>query len=164
MASTIVEFRAPAGLSTPTIQLFPYDSDTIANGAGGDSGTEATNRLGVYQATVTQTISGWHTAHVYESGSLIGVYDLYLEDDTSTWRTFDGARDFINALFDLANGVEASLTPREFMKVAAAALFGKSNGLEGSTAVYRDTNDSKDRITATVDDDGNRSAVTLNKT
>jgi hypothetical protein len=65
------------------------------------------------------------------------------------------------ALLDLVNGVEAGLTPRQALRLFAAALLGKASGLETTTAVYRDTGDSKDRITATVDVDGNRSVVTL---
>ncbi len=66
-----------------------------------------------------------------------------------------------NALLDLASGVETGLTPRQSLRLMAAVLLGKASGLETTTAVYRDIGDSKDRITATVDVDGNRSAVTL---
>jgi hypothetical protein len=41
---------------------------------------------------------------------------------------------------------------------------GKASGLETTTAVYRDSADTKDRITATVDANGNRTAVTLDLT
>jgi hypothetical protein len=43
----------------------------------------------------------------------------------------------------------------------ASALLSKASGLATTTAVYRNTTDTKDRITATVDSSGNRSAVTL---
>jgi hypothetical protein len=42
-----------------------------------------------------------------------------------------------------------------------AALAGKASGLDTLTARFRDTNDSVDRIVATVDVNGNRTAVTL---
>jgi hypothetical protein len=41
---------------------------------------------------------------------------------------------------------------------------GKASGLGTTTAVYRDLADSKDRISATVDADGNRTAVTRDLT
>ena len=42
----------------------------------------------------------------------------------------------------------------------ASALAGKATGLPNAP-VFRDINDTKDRITATTDNDGNRSVVTL---
>ena len=45
------------------------------------------------------------------------------------------------------------------LKLALAVLTGKSSGGGTATLVFRDINDSKDRISATVDVDGNRTAV-----
>lgn|SRR5262245_5311793 len=64
-------------------------------------------------------------------------------------------------LLDVAAGVETNRTVRQSLRLMLAALAGKASGMATTTAVFRDTNDSKDRITATVDADGNRSAVTL---
>lgn len=60
--------------------------------------------------------------------------------------------------------VEGSTTLKESVRLANAALGGKASGLATTTAIYRDLADSKDRITGTVDEDGNRSAVTLDLT
>jgi hypothetical protein len=68
------------------------------------------------------------------------------------------------ALLDLANGVETGVTLRQFARAVMAAVAGKSDGLATATAHYRDQADSKNRITATCDADGNRSAVTLDVT
>jgi len=67
------------------------------------------------------------------------------------------------ALLDLAAGVETGLTMRQALRIAIAVLAGKSSGWPagGASEKFRDTNDSKDRVTATVDADGNRTAVTL---
>jgi hypothetical protein len=74
-----------------------------------------------------------------------------------------GERDAVAAaLLDLAAGVETNRTLRQALRLMLAALCGKASGLATATAIYRDTNDSVDRITATVDADGNRSAITLN--
>lgn len=89
MAATPVEFVAPPGM-TLTLYLYPYGSDTLAN-AGGDAATEATNRDGLYSATVTEAISGWHTAHIYESAALVAVGAVYMEDDTAIKRVHDPA-------------------------------------------------------------------------
>ena len=66
-----------------------------------------------------------------------------------------------DGLLDVAAGVETNRTLRQALRLILAAICGKASGLATTTAVYRDTNDSKDRITATVDTSGNRTAVTL---
>lgn len=66
-----------------------------------------------------------------------------------------------DALLDRAAGVETGLTVRQAMRLMAAALFGKASGLDTTTAVFRDTGDTKNRISAIVDANGNRTAVTL---
>jgi hypothetical protein len=60
--------------------------------------------------------------------------------------------------------IEGSTTLTESARLWNAALGGKASGLDTSTAVYRDLADSKSRITATVDADGNRTAVTRDLT
>jgi hypothetical protein len=68
------------------------------------------------------------------------------------------------ALLDLVDAIESGITPRKALRIALAALAGKASGLAGVTAVYRAADDSKDRITATVDANGNRTAVTIDAT
>lgn len=57
--------------------------------------------------------------------------------------------------------VDGTTTFRESTRLQNAALAGKASGLDTTTATFRDLADTKDRITATVDADGNRTAVTL---
>jgi predicted Fe-Mo cluster-binding NifX family protein len=66
-----------------------------------------------------------------------------------------------DALLDRANGVETGWTLRQVLRIVFAALGGTSSGLATATALFRAGNDSKVRINATVDADGNRSVVTL---
>lgn len=68
------------------------------------------------------------------------------------------------ALMDLANGVETSITPRQALRLILAASAGKLSGAATTTVTIRNVGDSKDRITATVDSSGNRSAVTVDGT
>jgi len=91
MAATL-ELLAPTGL-TLTVELYPHGSDTIAN-TGGDSLTEATNRKGLYTATVAETLSGWHTAHAKLSGTVISAGDVNMVDgETCRVRDHDPAVD-----------------------------------------------------------------------
>jgi hypothetical protein len=57
--------------------------------------------------------------------------------------------------------IEGTLTFRQALRLFLSALAGKSDGGGTATITFRDLADSKDRITATVDTDGNRTAITL---
>lgn len=61
----------------------------------------------------------------------------------------------------LAGVIEGSLTLQDVLRLLLSAETGKASGGGTTTVVFRDNADSKDRITATVDTDGNRTAVTL---
>ncbi|MEM4359821.1 MAG: hypothetical protein QXT45_04775 [Candidatus Bilamarchaeaceae archaeon] len=67
-------------------------------------------------------------------------------------------------LLDLSDGVESNRTVRKSLRLMLAALVGKLSGAGTSSISIRDTNDTKNRIVATVDTNGNRSAITLNDT
>jgi hypothetical protein len=69
------------------------------------------------------------------------------------------------ASLDVANGIETGLTPRQATRLIAAATAGKVSGAETTTAVIRNAvQDSKARISATVDASGNRTAITWDVT
>lgn len=68
------------------------------------------------------------------------------------------------ALLDKTDGVETSWTLRQAMRIMLASLAGKLSGAATTTVAVRDVGDSKDRISATVDASGNRSAITYDKT
>jgi hypothetical protein len=57
--------------------------------------------------------------------------------------------------------VEGTLTFRKIMKLLLAFAAGKSTGGGTETITFKDNADSKPRITATADANGNRTAVTL---
>lgn len=79
----------------------------------------------------------------------------------------EGAQNFIlvqighEGMMDETDGVEPGLTLRGALRVKKAAMAGKSSGAGTGTERFRNTADTKDRITATVDANGNRTAVTL---
>ena len=73
----------------------------------------------------------------------------------------DAANEIADALLDRADAVETSWTVRKVLRIIAAACAGKLSGAATATNTIRDITDSKDRITATVDADGNRTAITL---
>jgi hypothetical protein len=70
-----------------------------------------------------------------------------------------------DTVLDKANGVETGLTLRNALRLIASALAGKLSGAATATVVIKNAiADDKDRITATVDADGNRTAITTDLT
>lgn len=57
--------------------------------------------------------------------------------------------------------VEGSYTAVQYMRGFAAAMFGKANDMDTTNPKFRDQADSKNRISATADEHGGRSVVTL---
>jgi hypothetical protein len=101
--------------------------------------------------SVTGNVGGNVTGSV---GSVVGLTAANLDVAVSTRSTFDPS----------VTVVEGTTTWRQSARGWNSALFGKASGLATTTAVFRDVADTKDRITATVDTNGNRSAVVLDFT
>lgn len=60
--------------------------------------------------------------------------------------------------------LETGLTVEEAIRVILSSAAAKASGLDTLTPVFRDINDTKNRISATTDAFGNRSAVTIDGT
>jgi hypothetical protein len=60
----------------------------------------------------------------------------------------------------LESVIEPGMTLKQALRLVTAALAGKAN-VSGTSVTFRDVNDTKNRITATVAADGDRTAVTL---
>lgn len=66
------------------------------------------------------------------------------------------------AILDDVDAVETGLTVRQALRIIAASLAGKVSGGGTTTITFRNASaDDTDRIVATVDNDGNRTAITL---
>jgi hypothetical protein len=57
--------------------------------------------------------------------------------------------------------IEGGYTAEELLRLMSSAMAGKVSGAEGTTTTFRDVSDTKDRIVASVDVSGNRTAITL---
>lgn len=68
----------------------------------------------------------------------------------------------IDAIFD--EEIENTTTLRQMLRIYTAALAGKSTGGGTTTVAFRDIDDLKNRISATVDNNGNRTAITMDGT
>jgi len=74
----------------------------------------------------------------------------------------DAGTEIANAV--LAGGDVDGYSLEQTLKLCLAALAGKLSGAATTTVTIRAADDSKNRLTATVDSDGNRSAVTYDAT
>ena len=57
--------------------------------------------------------------------------------------------------------IESGYTLQEVMRLYNAVLLSKVSGAGTGTEIFRDINDTKNRVTATIDTNGNRTAITL---
>ncbi len=139
----------PNWISPPYMLVHGWDFTLIRS-----AGTDATITWSIRKLDDNVNVATISAAAITAAAVATGAIDA---DALAT----DAANEIADALLDRAAGVETGVTPRQWFRLAAAALFGKASGLATTTAIYRNTGDSVDRITATVDADGNRSAVTL---
>ena len=70
---------------------------------------------------------------------------------------FGSSASLANAIHDEV--VEGAVTLRQALRLFLSVLTGKSSGGGTATLVFRDIGDTKNRVSVTVDGDGNRTAV-----
>lgn len=151
------------GLTAAALKDF-FDTDSVTTYASAVAGSvvkEIADNAGGSSLTASDIADEVQTRTI---AAVTLVNGLAANTVTASALAADAVTEIANGLLDLANGVETDRTVRQILRGAAAALLGQASGLETTTAVYRDTNDTTDRITATVDADGNRTAVTLDLT
>lgn len=97
-------------------------------------------------------------ANVWDS--MFGADKLQVHADEITNNLITAAAIAADAVDEIHDEVvEGTITLRQAMRLMLAVLTGKSSGGGTTTIVFRDIGDTKNRISATVDSDGNRTAV-----
>lgn len=115
------------------------------------------------------------TLHVHESGALAfkqdfmvvpaNVYDSLVLGSASLTVAATGYRLSSTGVDDILDEVvDGAFTLRQLLRGFAAAMLGELSGAATTTITMRDISDTKNRVVATVDTDGNRSALTLDLT
>lgn len=127
-------------------------------GAISSDATAADNLEAALDGTGGVTITAALTGNI--TGNLSGsVGSLTTNNDKTGYRLSATGVDDV-----LDEAVEGTRTVRQYLRAIAATLFGKLSGAGTTEVTIRDVDDSKDRVVATVDADGNRSAITLDLT
>ena len=127
-----------------------YEDETVlAILTGTMAKLDDANTTGFYTELIACT-----TANGFEVGK---TYTIYIE------ATVDSDKGGICFGFNVAAAldevVEGTITLRQAVRLMLSVLTGKSSGGGSTTVIFRDIADSKNRISATVDTSGNRTAV-----
>lgn len=141
-------------------------NDLDAAGVRGAVGLASANldtQLSTMDGKLDTIVSG-ASVIITNLGTIEGKVDI-IDANVDTILTDVGnvptASENADALLDRANGIETGYTPRQSMRLILSATAAKLSGAATTNVLIRDVNDTKNRIDATVDADGNRTAVTL---
>lgn len=126
------------------------------------TGKSSTANIAIVPVLNMFTRPQYSTIQAIDSSGRVTVGSAAADSINASALATDAVTEIVNAI--LAAVVEGSTTLVQSIRLHNAALGGKASGLATTTAVYRDVGDTKNRISATVDADGNRSAVTLDLT
>lgn len=148
------------------ILIFMAQSADHITGLTGATLTITTSKAGAAFASITPTVTertnGWYqlaltSGHVDTLGDL-AFHITATGADPSDWLD----QVVTNTLGDDPAGIlEGSITRDAASRIQLSALGGKVSGAQTNTETFRDASDTKNRIVATVDSDGNRTAITL---
>lgn len=83
-----------------------------------------------------------------------------VSDKTGYALSSAGNNSTADALLVRTDGVETGFTPQDTLRLMLSSVAAKLSGAATTTVSIRDVNDTKDRIVATVDANGNRTATT----
>ena len=171
--------RKDAGL-TPTDVQGSFDNTTDSLEARADVSSaqqgEVLNRLGPFTGGSLNSVFGFLRAALRKDAGLTptdvqGSFDN--TTDSLEARAEQGGQVGLSAtergaiataVLDLVDGVEPGETPRQTLRLLRAVCVGKSTGFPDGPVAFRDRADSKNRVVATVDGQGNRQEVSTDGT
>ena len=150
--------------SVPTYRVYEDETGTPIL-TGSTALLDSANTVGFYSEQIALS-----AANGFEKGKC---YTIYITATVATiagttHHTFqieaevDVSTDAVDAILD--DVVEGTLTVRQMLRLFQAVLAGKSTGGGTTTVNFRNNADTLNRVVATVDANGNRSAVTLDAT
>ena len=171
--------RKDAGLTPPDLQgAFDNTTDSLearADIAAVQQG-EVLNRLGPFSGGALNSVFGFLRGALRKDAGLTppdlqGAFDN--TTDSLEAQSGQGGEVGLSAaeraaiaaaVLDLMDGVEPGETPRQTLRLLRAVCVGKSTGFPDGPVAFRDRADSKNRVVATVDGQGNRQTVATDGT
>lgn len=180
MVSAFTEIKGVTWATTDTLEAIRDRGDAAWITATGFSTHSAADVWAVGSRTITGGTITTYTGNTPQTGdayavvnsgthgnaALKTIVDAILADTGTDGVALATAtqQSIATALLDLANGVETSYTLRQALRLILSSAAAKLSGAATTSVVIRDIGDTKDRITATVDADGNRTAVSVDAT
>lgn len=177
MVAAFTEIKGATWATTDTLEAIRDRGDAAWVTATGFSTHSASDVWAVGTRTITGGTITTYTGNTPQTGdayaivnsgthgnaALKTIVDSILADTGTDGVVLATAtqQSIATALLDLANGVETSYTLRQALRLILSSAAAKLSGAATTSVVIRDIGDTKDRITATVDADGNRTAVTV---
>lgn len=156
MANEIQYFGDPANESGLTLTARVYD-DTGTQ-VGSDVSLTEVGSLAIYRGNMPSASAGGYIIRVFNSTIMLSQGPIYwdgsAEIDVQTLDA-DLAADV------LQQSIESGFTLQECIRLMNSVLLSKVSGAGTGTEVFRDINDTKDRVTSSVDSSGNRTSVAL---
>lgn len=149
------------GAAPATITPVTLASNSAAHSDGGFVEVDATNMPGLYRFDVPDA--------AFASGSNLLVIQLVVAGAQNAYAAplqlqIQDLDVIADGILDRANGVETGWTLRQVLRIMAAESAGQVSGANTTTVTFRNIANTKDRITTTVDADGNRTNQTLDNT
>lgn len=149
----------PATISSGMYDIYVYEqsggSPATSDASGGPVGTGVFRWDGSAELTlVTVTVGSISSNAITAASIATGAVDA---DALAT----DAVSEIADGLLDRTSGIESSYTLRQALRLILSACAAKLSGAATASVVIRDVGDTKNRISATVDASGNRTAVTL---
>ena len=175
VGSTVLKLRAWQG-SVEIANLGQNGTDVFAASGNGTAIIASTCIGGTINIsgnnTITDNVVGGFSGTINEDarvdvGQINAQCDIALNDYGANKTTPPSVIEIGASLNDITVAeiisgiVDGSYDLQEMMRIIFAACAGKSTGGGTATLNFRDSADAKNRISATVDANGNRSAITL---
>lgn len=160
LAFGLVSATTGAAVTGATVSAFrSIDGGAQASATG--SVSEKAN--GQYNLALSQAdTNGNHIGVLLTATGAVPVHFSIVTTADDPTTASPSAADIATAVW--AYTVETGWSAVQSARVMLAALAGKVSGANSTTVTIRDTGDSKDRIVAAVDQFGNRTSITYDKT
>lgn len=129
---------------------------TAMKGATFDTSTDSLEAIRNRGDAAWVTATGFSTLDAAGVRTAVGLASANLDTQLAALPTAGAVADAVHD-----EVVDGAYTFRESTRLQNSAMWAKLSGAATTSVVIRDVSDSKDRITATVDADGNRTAITL---
>jgi len=140
-------------------ELLKHDG-TATTDITGSTFTPVTNCDGWYdlQLTITDTDTlGQITVVIQDLSLIVPIFRDFMVTTENYWDSKYGTDKLeVDAVAILDENVEGTCTLRQMMSLITSISAAKSTGGGTSVIIFRDIYDTKDRMTATVDANGNR--------